>query len=116
MNVREIQNVIAEFARERDWEQFHNAKNLVMALSVECSELTEEFQWLTQDQAEDVMSNPEKAQRVRDEMADIAVYLLRLADKLKVDLEPAIYAKMSKNREKYPVEKCKGLAKKYDQL
>ena len=116
MNVKDIQNTIAEFARERDWDQYHNPKNLVMALSVECAELTEEFQWLTQAQADNVMADPDKAQRVRDEMADIAVYLLRLADKLEVDLESAIHAKMVKNREKYPVEKCKGLATKYDRL
>ncbi|WP_020410936.1 nucleotide pyrophosphohydrolase [Hahella ganghwensis] len=118
MDVKKIQKTIAEFAHERDWDQFHNPKNLVMALSVECSELVEEFQWLTPEQAEPdtLMTDHDKAQKVTDELADIAVYLLRLADKLDIDLEPAIYNKISKNREKYPIEKFKGLARKYNEI
>ncbi len=116
MDIEKIQRIIAEFARERDWDQFHNPKNLAMAMSVECSELLEEFQWLTPEQASNVMSDQDKAQRVSDELADVAVYLLRLADKLDIDIESAIHNKIDKNREKYPVEKFKGLAKKYNEI
>ncbi|OZG74387.1 nucleotide pyrophosphohydrolase [Hahella sp. CCB-MM4] len=116
MDIKKIQSIIAEFATERDWDQFHNPKNLAIAMSVECSEFLEEFQWLTLEQASEVMSDHDKAQRVTDELADVAVYLLRLADKLNIDLESAIHTKIDKNREKYPVEKFKGLARKYNEI
>ena len=114
MNTRDLQSRLAAFAAERDWEQFHNPKNLVMALSVECAELIEEFQWLTETQAATVMDDAERAQRVREELADVTAYLLRIADKLGVDLEAALLEKMAKNADKYPVEGFKGSARKYN--
>ncbi|GAB3257636.1 nucleotide pyrophosphohydrolase [Chitinimonas naiadis] len=114
MNTRDLQSRLAAFADERDWEQFHNPKNLVMALSVECAELVEEFQWLTEAQATTVMDDAERAQRVREELADVTAYLLRIADKLDVDLEAALLEKMAKNAAKYPVEGFKGSARKYN--
>ena len=101
MNIKEIQKQLSDFADERDWNQFHNPKNLAMALSVEASELVEIFQWLTPEQAEEIMSTNE-SEHVQEEMADIMIYLIRLADKLNVDLESAVVDKIAKNGEKHP--------------
>ncbi|WP_207061706.1 nucleotide pyrophosphohydrolase [Motiliproteus sp. SC1-56] len=113
MDLEEIYGAIQAFATERDWDQYHNPKNLVMALSVEAAELVEEFQWLTPEQAENLDEDPERLARVRDEIADVAVYLIRLSGKLGIDMEGAIEQKMRKNAEKYPAEKVRGSAKKY---
>ena len=101
MNIKNIQKQLSDFADERDWNQFHNPKNLAMALSVESSELVEIFQWLTPEQAEAIMDSGE-SEHVKEEMADIMIYLLRLADKLDVDLESAVADKIIKNGEKHP--------------
>jgi NTP pyrophosphatase (non-canonical NTP hydrolase) len=114
MDTKKLQKKLARFAADRDWEQFHNPKNLAIALSVECSELLEEFQWLTEDQASRVMETPDLAERIREEMADIASYLLQLASKLDIDIEDALLKKIETNAAKYPVEKFKGSAKKYN--
>jgi len=105
---------IAEFARERDWDQFHSPKNLAMALSVEVAELLEHFQWLTEDEAREL--DAETLARVADEIADVQIYLLRIADKLGVDVLDACTHKLEKNAEKYPVVKAKGTARKYTDL
>lgn len=105
---------LREFAKEREWDQFHSPKNFSMALIVECAELVEHFQWLTDEQSKNL---PEDTlEEVRLEMADIFLYLIRLADKLDVDLIDAANRKIKLNAEKYPVEKAKGLATKYNKL
>jgi dCTP diphosphatase len=114
MDTKLIQNRLAQFSLERDWDQFHSPKNLAIALSVESSELLEEFQWLTEERSASVMEDPDQAERIRDEMADITAYLVQLAGKLGVDLEDAVLKKIEKNAAKYPVEKFKGSAKKYN--
>ncbi len=103
MNIKEIQKQLSDFADERDWDQFHNPKNLAMALSVEASELVEIFQWLTPEQAEVIM-NTDEGEHVQEEMADIMIYLIRMADKLDVDLESAVDDKIIKNGIKHPTE------------
>ena len=105
---------LAEFVDERDWDQFHNPKNLAMALAAEAGELLEHFQWLRADEAETLSQAQREA--VALEMADILMYLVRLADKLGVDLLGAAGRKLDLNRQKYPVEKARGRATKYDQL
>jgi NTP pyrophosphatase (non-canonical NTP hydrolase) len=111
MNIEDIQKQLSDFADERDWDQFHNPKNLAMALSVEASELVEIFQWLTPEQAEVIMNSSE-SEHVKEEMADVMIYLIRMADKLNVDLEKSVAEKIVKNSEKYPVEGSKGSAEK----
>ena len=101
MNIKAIQKQLSDFADERDWDQFHNPKNLAMALSVEASELVEIFQWLTPEQSAAIMSSSE-SEHVKEEMADIMIYLIRMADKLNVDLESAVVDKIIKNGEKHP--------------
>jgi NTP pyrophosphatase (non-canonical NTP hydrolase) len=107
---------LAGFAHERDWEQFHSPKNLVMALSAEVGELTEIFQWLSEDASKNVGRDASSAEAVRDEIADVALYLVRLASVLDVDLNEAVTQKLKKNAEKYPVSKARGNHKKYDQI
>ncbi len=104
---------LRDFADERDWNQFHDPKNLSMALVVEAGELVEIFQWLTSGESTVAMSDPKKADAIREELADIYGYLLRLADILGVSLNDALETKIRINQEKYPVDKAKGNATKY---
>lgn len=104
---------LKQFADDRDWDQFHAPKNLVMALSVEAAELTEHFQWLTEEQSNNL--SKEKLDEVAFEMADIYIYLTRLATKLEVDLPQYVDEKIKLNEEKYPVDKVKGSSKKYNE-
>jgi dCTP diphosphatase len=105
---------LRKFAAHRDWDQFHSPKNLASALSVEAAELLEPFQWLTEEQSRNLP--PEKMQAVRKELADVLIYLVRLADKLDVDLLRAAGEKIAENAKKYPVEKAKGSTRKYSDL
>ena len=109
--LEDLKKRLREFARERDWEQFHSPKNLSMALIVEAAELVEHFQWLTEEQSRRLP--PGKLEEVRDEMADVLVYLVRLADKLEVDLLEAAAQKIEKNALKYPADQVRGSMKKY---
>src|SRR5438128_6995367 len=95
---------IRQFVRERDWEQFHAPKNLVLALVGEIGELAEIFQWLTPDEAARVMDQSWSESRVREKLADVLIYLIRLADVLGVDLLEACATKLAVNRERYPVD------------
>jgi NTP pyrophosphatase (non-canonical NTP hydrolase) len=113
MDIEALQATLQDFADARSWDGFHTPKNLAMALSVEASELLEIFQWLSEDAASRIAEDKVAKQRVADEIADVAIYLVRLADKVGVDLEAAIQAKILKNGEKYPVELVRGSIKKY---
>lgn len=113
-SLQQLRGKLAVFAAERDWDQFHNPKNLAMALVVEASELVEHFQWLSPAEAA-ALSGARKTE-VAMEMADVLMFLLRLADKLEVDLIAAAGEKLELNRQKYPVEKSRGRATKYDKL
>jgi NTP pyrophosphatase (non-canonical NTP hydrolase) len=102
---------LADFARERDWDQFHSPKNLAMALAGEAGELLEHFQWLTEEQSRALTPNVKDA--VALEMADVLLYLVRLADRLDVDLSAAAARKIELNARKYPVEQFRGSSRKY---
>ncbi|MEH0861973.1 nucleotide pyrophosphohydrolase [Halobacteriovorax sp. DPLXC-1] len=116
INVEELKVKLRKFAEDRDWDQFHSPKNLSMALSVEVSELVEIFQWLGTKESLEIMGNDKKRKMVEDEVADIFYYLLRITDKLEIDLESVLMRKMIDNEQKYPVELSKGSAKKYTEL
>jgi dCTP diphosphatase len=105
---------LAAFAAERDWDQFHNPKNLAMALAGEAGELVEHFQWLSFEQAANLA--PATREEVALECADVLLFLLRLCDKLGIDLGAAADRKLDLNAKKYPVEKSRGRATKYDKL
>lgn len=108
-----LQVRLREFARERDWDQFHSPKNLAMALIAEAAELVEHFQWLTE--AQSAQLSAEKLREVEQELADVFLYLLRLADRLKVDLLAAAAHKIDLNARKYPADKVRGSSKKYNE-
>jgi dCTP diphosphatase len=105
-----------KFAKDRDWEQFHSPKNLVMALTGEVGELSEIFQWMTEADSKAAGTNPATAEAVKDELADVLLYLVRLSSALGVDLNEAVTQKLLKNAQKYPAEKAKGSSKKYNEL
>jgi len=102
---------LREFAKERDWEQFHSPKNLAMALSVEVAEIVEVFQWLTQEESMNLI--PEKLGEVREEIADVMIFLINLSDKLGIDPLEAAKEKIEINKKKYPVSIVKGKSQKY---
>jgi NTP pyrophosphatase (non-canonical NTP hydrolase) len=107
--VAELRQAMARFVAERDWEQFHSPKNLVMGLSVEAAELMEHFLWVDNDASRRLVADePERLSEVADEMADVACYLLALSNTLGIDLSEAITGKLAKNALKYPVERVRG--------
>lgn len=114
-DLEKIQQKINFFVSQRNWDQFHSPKNLSMALSVECSELLEIFQWMNESQSLGVKENPLAMEKIRNEVADISTYLILLSSKLGIDLEEAILNKIEENEKKYPVELAQGNSKKYDE-
>lgn len=98
-----LERALEEFAKARDWEQFHSPKNLAMALTGEVGELVELFQWLTEAQSHDAMKDPALAMRIQEEMADVMLYLVRMASVMGVDLDGAVRDKIEKNALKYSI-------------
>lgn len=111
--LEELKLELREFAQVRNWEQFHSPKNLAMALSVEVAELVEHFQWMTEKQSTELSS--ERHDAVAFELADIFIFLLRLSDRLDIDLMEVARRKIEFNDERYPVDKVKGSSKKYNE-
>ena len=106
--IKELTKEIVQFTQERDWDQFHNPKDLAIALSIEASELLETFLWRNSEDA--------KLEKVKEELADVLNYALLLADKYNLDVTTIVREKMARNAIKYPVDKAKGVATKYDEL
>ena len=104
---------IRKFVEDRDWEQYHSPKNLAMAMIVEASELVEIFQWMTEEESHNL--EPDKLRRVEEEIADVAVYLMRIADQLNINLYEAIERKLDLNEKKYPADLVRGKSKKYSE-
>ena len=109
-SLAQLRQRLADFAEQRDWQQFHSPKNLAMALIAEAAELVEHFQWLSEEQS--YRLSAEKQAEVRLELADILIYLIRTADRLGIDLVAAANDKIALNEKRYPVEKVKGLARR----
>lgn len=107
-DIEEITQELLKFRNERDWEQFHNPKDLALAINVEAGELLELFLWKNSENA--------NAEKIKEELADVFAYAFLLAEKYKLDVKEIVLDKISKNGEKYPIEKAKGTAKKYDEL
>lgn len=116
VDVGQLAAALERFAAERNWAQFHSPKNLVMALTGEVGELSEIFQWMDEEQSKNAARHPDTAQAVQDELADVLMYLVRLASVLGVDLDAAARQKLEQNNRKYPVEKARNSSKKYDQF
>ncbi len=104
MDIHRLQQFLQSFADQRNWNQYHTPKNLAMALTGEAGELLEVFQWLTPEESDRRNLGPANRQAVRDELADVFIYTLRLADLLDIDLEEVFWEKMKKNEQKYPVQ------------
>jgi NTP pyrophosphatase (non-canonical NTP hydrolase) len=111
----ELRDALRAFTRAREWDRYHTPKNLAMALIVEAAELAEHFQWLTAEESQSLRHGA-KREEIRDELADVLIYLIELADTLDIDLAAAARAKIEKNALKDPVEKARGNARKYDEL
>jgi NTP pyrophosphatase (non-canonical NTP hydrolase) len=107
-NWEDLKNILVEFRNERDWEQFHNPKDLALALSIEVSELNELFLWKKSEEAD--------VEKIKDELADVFAYAILLAEKYNLDINEIVSNKVLKNAEKYPVDKAKGTSKKYNEL
>ena len=106
IDVSALEAALQKFADDRDWQKYHSPKNLAMALTGEVGELVELFQWLTEEQSKDVAGNPETASAVREELADVLIYLVRLSSVLGVDLNEAVASKLAANAEKYPASEA----------
>ncbi|MGN8278669.1 nucleotide pyrophosphohydrolase [Pseudomonas sp. SMN5] len=116
IEVEKLAASLQRFADDRDWQQFHLPKNLLLALTGEVGELCEIFQWMSETDSVAAAKHPSTAQAVKDELADVLMYLVRLSSVLGVDLNEAVTSKLALNGQKYPVDKAKSTSKKYDQL
>ncbi len=112
-SLRQLDRRLLAFARERDWEQFHSPKNLAMALAGEAGELLEHFQWLTEEQSEHLPEDKKEA--VALELADILIYLIRLGQRLEIDLIDAAWRKIEINEKRYPADRVRGDARRADE-
>lgn len=108
--LQQLKLYLRDFAGQRDWQQYHSPKNLAMALAVEAAELLEPFQWLTEEQSRTLST--EQRQAVSDEIADVQIYLVRLADQLDIDILQAVAYKTQQNERRYPVDSVRGSAQK----
>ena len=115
LDLEKIKLQLRKFSKDRDWHQYHNPKNIVMALSVEVSELLEIFQWSNNGGLNEI-KDPKKKEQIYDEIADVFNYLVQLVDMLDMDLEKTALKKIKKNSLKYPIEKAKGKSAKYSDL
>lgn len=113
INISELRKIAAQFVKERDWNQFHSPKNLAINLSVEANELLEHFTWITTQDAHEHVNQHRQA--IEDEMADVFLTLILLAEVTKTDLTGAFLYKLEKIKERYPVDKFKGKSTKYNQ-
>jgi len=114
--IEELKVKIKKFCEDRDWDQYHGAKDLAIGIITESSELLEHFRFKSQNEIEDMFKNDEKREHISEEMADIMYFLLRFAQKYDLDLSDVMIKKMIKNENKYPIEKAKGSNKKYTEL
>ena len=115
-NLHDLKEAIRKFCEERDWDQYHNPKDLAIGIITEASELLEHFLWKSENDVVGLINNTEKRGKIEDEMADVLYFLLRLAQKYNIDISDALLKKIQKNAENYPVEKARGSNKKYTEL
>jgi len=114
--IHELKEKVRRFCEVRDWDQFHDIKELAIALSIEASELLEHFRWKTKEEVKKALENSEKREEISDEMADCLYFIIRMAQMNNIDLSEALERKLEKNNKRYPVEKAKGSSKKYTEF
>lgn len=112
-NLKELKEIVKSFCEERDWDQYHGAKDLAHALIIEVAELLEHFRWKSEEEVKKLLENAEKREHIGDELADIFYFLLRFSQMYDFDLAEILNRKMKKNRKKYPVKRARGSNKKY---
>lgn len=115
-NVHELKELVKKFCDERDWDQYHNAKELAIGVITEAAELLEHFRFKSEKEMAEMFRNEAKKGQIAEEMADVLYFLIRLAQKYDIDLATALKNKMEKNEKRYPVEKSKGSNRKYNEL
>lgn len=114
-NINELKEIVKKFCDDRDWDQYHNAKDLAIGIITESSELLEHFRFKDERQVEEMFKNPEKKQEISEELVDVLYFVLRLAERYNIDLTTEVNKKMIKNAQKYPVDKFKGQNRKYSE-
>ena len=114
--IEELKKIVKKFCDERDWDQYHNAKDLSIALIIEAAELLEIFRWKNIEEVENVFKEDKYLKRVKDELADVFYFILRIAQKYKIDLSQSLKEKIRSNEKKYPINKFKGSNKKYNEV
>ncbi len=115
-DLEELKEEVREFCEERNWDQFHDAKEMAIGISTEAAELLEHFRFLSEKETEELLQDEEKRKEISDEMADVLYFMLRLAQLYDIDISEAFKRKMEKNEKKYPVEKAKDSNRKYDEF
>ena len=115
-SIETLQNIVKSFCEARDWDQFHNPKDLAIGISTEATELLELFRFKSNEEITLLIADPKFKEKLNDEIADVFFFILRFCQMNQIDLENSFHKKIVKNTEKYPVEKSKGSNKKYDQL
>ncbi|MEK6887123.1 MAG: nucleotide pyrophosphohydrolase [Nanoarchaeota archaeon] len=114
-NIHELKEMVRKFCEDRDWNQYHGAKDLAIGISTEAAELLEIFRFKSEDEIRGLFKNPEKKEHISEEVSDVLYFLLRFAQMNNIDMATAINDKIEKNNRKYPVDKYKGLNKKYNE-
>jgi len=115
-SIKELKDMVRKFCEKRDWDQYHNAKDLTIALSIEVAELLEIFRWKNEEEIRRIFEDEEKLKMIKDELADVLYFVLRIAQMNNIDLSSSLKEKIIKNEQKYPVDKFKGLNKKYNEV
>jgi len=111
--IRQLKEKLARFVKDRDWEQFHSPKNLSMSIAIEAAELMEMFQWATIEESHNILKDKKRVEEIKDELADIALFVMEFCNMFDIDLSSAILKKLKKNAKKYPAELVKGKSHKY---
>ena len=114
--IEDLKNLVKRFIEDRDWGKYHNAKDIAVSITIEASELLEVFQWVGDDELQKVLANSEKHGSLEEEIADVLIYCLSLANATNIDIARAVSAKIEKNKEKYPIDAVKGDYRKYTEL
>ena len=109
--VKDLKGSVSEFVHERSWEKFHDPKNLAESIVLEASELLEFFQWLTTEEAKNLGNDKEKVSEISEELADVVIYCLSMANELEIDVSSSVWQKIEKNKKKYPIGKFYGKAR-----
>ena len=115
-NINELKEKIKKFCEDRDWDQYHNAKELSIGIVTEASELLQHFRFKSEQQVDEMFQDPSKRHEISEEMADVLYFVIRLAQRYNIDLTTELNKKIQKNEQRYPIEKAKGSNKKYDEV